>query len=91
MGHKLSQIYAHAYSVTLTEKTQQANMEDLARAMSDDILEAGSRRAFVKAAVALLIDQHRTGERPLTPAEIQKLARTAQVEESRMMDGEREI
>ena len=91
VGHKLFQIYNHAYSVNLVEKTQQANMDELARAMSDDILEAGSRRAFVKAAVALLMDQHHTGVRPLTPAETQKLARTAQVEENRMMDGEREL
>lgn len=91
VGDKLFQIYNHAYSVNLVEKTQQANMEDLARAMSEDILEAGSRRAFVKAAVALLMDQHRSGVRALTKAEIQKLARTAQVEENRMMDGEREL
>lgn len=91
IGTNLLALYQHGYGVDLDDGVQRGNLAALAGAMAEDILESSSRRAFVKAAVALLSDQHRTGVRNLTEGEVEKLCRSARLEERMLMDGEREL
>jgi hypothetical protein len=91
IGLNLLKLYHRGFSVDLNEPLQSGNIDMLAKTMSDDILESGSRRAFVKAAVAMLADQHHTAVRKLNSSDVSKFARTAQLDDSRLMEGEREI
>ena len=53
--------------------------------------ESGTRRTFVKAAVSLLEEQRRSGDRALPRDEIQRLAGTAGASSPALMPGETEF
>lgn len=93
IGAKLLDLYQHGYSVDLGQAMQTVNLALLARTMTDDLLESGSRRTFVKAAVGLLSQQHREGAQRLSDTEVARWMRRAQAQdqEAAPLDGEREI
>lgn len=75
IGKKLFGLYTIAHpEAALDEATQDANLLALARQIGGSQLEIGSRRTFVRAAVALLAEQHRAGQRILDEEEIRRLA-----------------
>jgi hypothetical protein len=91
LGRKLLVLYRAAYAPGLDLELQRGNLANLARVMGEDALESGSRRSFVKAALALLSEQHRGGERELTAAEVDRLAGAARVEGRELLPLEGEI
>ena len=89
IGLKLLDLYGRAYSVDLDRPMQEANIRALAREMSANAFEAGSRRSFVKAAVTMLGAQHRDVRQKLSEADLRKLSRRAMAEEAPGLEGER--
>ncbi len=80
IGERLFDVYQRAHDEALTRAVQSGNLALLARRLGEDALEIGARRTFVKAAVRLLTEQHRGGERRLGPHELDAFATTASAE-----------
>lgn len=74
IGNKLFELFRLARESKLDPALQRANLELLARYMAESALETGSRRTFVKRAVALLHAQEKD-ERPLARADVERFDR----------------
>lgn len=93
IGDRLIGIYSVAYpQAGLDRKLQRKNVAALARLMASEQLETGQRRQFVRAVVALLAEQHRSGQRELDEGDLRTFAGAAQVEsELQSLEGEEEF
>lgn len=74
IGLRLLELDEHAYGASLRRDLQVRNLGELAREFAERQFESGTRRQFVKAAVALLERQRRGGEHELEEREIAELA-----------------
>jgi hypothetical protein len=78
VGKRLLRVARRAYDWNPDDKVVQGNLDELARAVTDEQLEVGHRRQYVKLAIRLL-DQLRIGTvRALKDDEIQALVRDEQ-------------
>lgn len=73
IGVKLLELHQEAYGGRLDPKIQRANLAALATELGEGQLETGNRRTFVKAAVQILGEQERGGERKLGREDIRAL------------------
>ena len=74
IGDRLLVLFAAAGEGPLTEVLQRRNLLALAEEYGEHQLESGSRRRFVKTAVAMLFEQAREEERILSQEDIRGLA-----------------
>ena len=88
IGDRLLDLFAAAGEGPLTEALQRRNLAALAKEYGDHQLESGSRRRFVKAAVAMLYEQAREAERVLGMQDIRTLAGSAGPGVYAELDGE---
>ena len=88
IGMRLTEICGIADGRSLNMEIQRTNMDRLALEFDRRSLETGSRRLFVKAAVAHLFKQLRNGESRLTDAEVQRLVGSARADATGGLRGE---
>lgn len=88
IGDRLLALFSAAGEGPLTEALQRRNLAALAKEYGEHQLESGSRRRFVKAAVAMLYEQAREAERILSGGDIRSLAGNAGNEVLPELDGE---
>jgi BREX system ATP-binding protein BrxC/D len=79
--------HGHVFDRTL----QEGNLGELALELGERQFESGTRRTFVKAAITLLEEQRRSGDRAIPRDEIQRLAGTAGATGPDPMPGEAEF
>lgn len=91
IGMRLLEMTSYAHGHQFDTKIQTANIAELSRALAENPLDSGNRRTFVKAAVAVLENQRREGERALSAAEIRGAAGSPSLDESERMPGEVEF
>lgn len=88
IGEKLLDLYRVAYpEASFDARLQKKHLSALAQLIGENQLEIGSRRVFVRAAITLLAEQHRGGQRELTPEELQRYAGSA-ASEAPPLEGE---
>ena len=75
LGRRLLRVARRAYDWSPDEKIAQTNLERLAALVSDEVLEAGHRRFFVKLWIRLLDQQRIGGERELEAGDLEGLVR----------------
>jgi bacteriophage exclusion system BrxC/D-like protein len=88
IGDRLLLLFAAAGEGPLTEVLQRRNLLALAEEYGEHQLESGSRRRFVKAAVAMLFEQAREEERILSGDDIRSLAGQSGFSALPELDGE---
>ncbi len=91
IGERLLAHYESGWSHRFDAETQRENLSALASYFGQLAFESGTRREFVKAAVQLLVTQHRGEEKLLSPAEIEGLAKGVGGTGPAPMDGEVEF
>ena len=91
IGWRLLELYEHGFEYGFDHGIQRENIRSLARAASENELETGLRRTFVKSAVDLLGQQHRAGESRLDDAAIRKITTTHRMDDLTDLEGEVEI
>ncbi len=91
IGARLQELAELAHGQSFDAEMQRANLGELARELGERSFESGTRRTFVKAAVSLIEEQRREGERLLTPDEIRRCAGAGRVEGPGLMPGEVEF
>lgn len=74
IGGKLLALFPVAEGKDLSAALQRRNLRALAEEFGEHQLESGSRRRFVKAAVAMFFEQAREGEKELNPSDVRALA-----------------
>jgi hypothetical protein len=77
IGERILDVFEAATAAGLDHELQTRNLGLLAGEVLERTWDVAHRRAFVKAAVALLHEQRGAGERELTPAEVQGLTSQA--------------
>lgn len=88
IGEKLFDLYRVAHpEADLDPSFQKKHIAALARSIGEQQLEIGSRRVFVRAAVNLLTEQHRGGQKELLPEELDRYAGAA-AQELPALEGE---
>lgn len=75
LGRRLLRVAKIAYDWTPDERIAQTNLERLAALVTDEQLEVGHRRFFVKLWIRLLDQQRLAGERELEAADLEGLVR----------------
>jgi hypothetical protein len=88
IGDRLLVLFAAAGEGPLTDVLQRRNLLALAQEYGEHQLESGSRRRFVKAAVAMLFEQARGEQRILSGEDIRGLAGEAGFSALPELDGE---
>jgi hypothetical protein len=91
IGKRLRELYEVAHDFTFDAPLQQRNITGLARELGQSQLETGARRTYVKAAVQMLVAQHRDEQKALTDTEIRGLASRSGTVEVSAMDGEEDF
>ncbi len=74
IGGRILRVFEAAHGEALDTKVQSANLRLLAKAVLERSWDVAHRRAFVKAAVSLLLDQKDAGERKLRAADVEAFA-----------------
>jgi hypothetical protein len=82
IGERIRQVFCAATGARLDPDVQRSNFVELARTVLSSTWDVAHRRAFVKAAVALLYDQKAEGERELAGGEPAQFAGQAAVAEA---------
>ncbi|MBI4816703.1 MAG: DUF2791 family P-loop domain-containing protein [Deltaproteobacteria bacterium] len=88
IGGRLLELHTEVHGPFLDLELQRRNLQGLARELGERQLEAGTRRTFVKAAVQMLSEQHRGGERSLDQAQIRASTKAASAEADPALEGE---
>lgn len=91
IGGKLLDLYEHGFEHRFDPEIQKGNIRRLAAELGENQLESGTRRTFVKAAVALLDRQRLEGERPLDDQALSDLTNQAGRDALEPMDGEEDF
>lgn len=91
IGLRLLDLASLGHDHAFDREVQEANLGELARELGERQFESGTRRTFVKAAVSLLEEQRRAGDRILSPDEMRALAGTAGDAGPDLMPGEAEF
>lgn len=88
IGERLLGLFSAVGEGPLTDVLQRQNLRALAEEYGEHQLESGSRRRFVKAAVAMLTEQAREGERILGTDDVRSLAGLVGFDAGPELDGE---
>ncbi len=91
IGERLLELAELGWDHRFDRAIQTANLGELARELGERQFESGTRRQFVKAAASLIETQRRTGDRALTPAEIQRYVTGSVLAQPDAMPGETEL
>ena len=91
IGQRLADLSELAHGHKFEAATQAANIRELARELGERSFESGTRRTFVKAAVTMLENQRREGDRALEADEIRGLAGALTTTGPELMPGEVEF
>ncbi len=91
IGQRLADLSELAHGHKFEAATQAANIRELARELGERSFESGTRRTFVKAAVTMLENQRREGDRALEADEIRGLAGALTTAGPELMPGEAEF
>lgn len=74
IGQRLRALYERGHDLEFDRDVQADNIARLSRALGESQFESGARRSYVKAAVQMLVAQHRGAQHALTDAEVRTLA-----------------
>jgi len=91
IGQRLLELAGHAHGHAFDATIQERNLNGLARELAERSFETGTRRMFVKAAVSMIEDQRRAGDRELNGSEITRAAGSVSADEPALMPGEDEF
>ncbi|MCA9320264.1 MAG: DUF2791 family P-loop domain-containing protein [Planctomycetes bacterium] len=88
IGERLLLLFEKGHDIQFDEALQRRNLHNLALELGSSLLESGTRRTFVKAAVQMLHGQRRDGESAVMEREISALAQRSAAEAPPRMEGE---
>lgn len=91
IGERLLALHELGWEHRFDAEIQRGNLSALAAYFGQLAFESGTRREFVKAAVQLLVEQHRGKEKLLSPSEVESLAKGISGDVPPPMDGEVEF